>query len=113
MTKKATTFEVILLQSLPFSLLENWVDRINEQRATVSSNLNTLNVSVEKLQTSLANYSNAVSRISDTDYAKETTKLVKNKIRTENSISILSKANDNKFSIGQLLEGIQIPLKRS
>ena len=98
---------------LTLSLLENWVDRINEQRATVSSNLNTLNVSVEKLQTSLANYSNAVSRISDTDYAKETTKLVKNKIRTENSISILSKANDNKFSIGQLLEGIQIPLKRS
>ena len=98
---------------LTLSLLENWVDRINEQRATVSSNLNTLNVSVEKLQTSLANYSNAVSRISDTDYAKESTTLVKNKIRTENSISILSKANDNKFSIGQLLEGIQIPLKRS
>ena len=98
---------------LTLSLLENWVDRINEQRATVSSNLNTLNVSVEKLQTSLANYSNAVSRISDTDYAKETTTLVKNKIRTENSISILSKANDNKFSIGQLLEGIQIPLKKS
>ena len=98
---------------LTLSLLENWVDRINEQRATVSSNLNTLNVSVEKLQTSLANYSNAVGRISDTDYAKETTTLVKNKIRTENSISILSKANDNKFSIGQLLEGIQIPLKKS
>ena len=98
---------------LTLRLLENWVDKINEQRATVFSNLNTLNVSVEKLQTSLANYSNAVSRISDTDYAKETTTLVKNKIRTENSISILSKANDNKFSIGQLLEGIQIPLKRS
>ena len=98
---------------LTLRLLENWVDKINEQRATVSSNLNTLNVSVEKLQTSLANYSNAVSRISDTDYAKETTTLVKNKIRTENSISILSKANDNKFSIGQLLEGIQIPLKKS
>ena len=98
---------------LTLNLLENWMNSLNEQKAIVSANLQTLNVSVEKLQNSLANFSTAISRISDTDYASETTELVKNQIRAESSISILSKANENKFSIGQLLEGVQISKKGS
>ena len=98
---------------LTLNLLENWMNSLNEQKAIVSANLQTLNVSVEKLQNSLANFSTAISRISDTDYASETTELVKNQIKAESSISILSKANENKFSIGQLLEGVQISKKGS
>ena len=98
---------------LTLNLLENWMNSLNEQKAIVSANLQTLNVSVEKLQNSLANFSTAISRISDTDYAYETTELVKNQIKAESSISILSKANENKFSIGQLLEGVQISKKGS
>ena len=98
---------------LTLNLLENWMNSLNEQKAIVSANLQHLNVSVEKLQNSLANFSTAISRISDTDYASETTELVKNKIKAESSISILSKANESKFSIGQLLEGVKISKKGS
>ena len=60
---------------------------------------------VEKLQNSLANFSTAISRISDTDYASETTELVKNQLKAESSISILSKANENKFSDWPIVGG--------
>ena len=93
---------------LSLNLLENWLGELNNQTSTVNANLHSLNVSIEKLQNSLASYTSAVSRISDTDYASETTNFVKNQIRAENSVSILSKGNENKISIGELLEGVKI-----
>ena len=98
---------------LTLNLLENWLGELNDQTSTVSTNLHSLNVSIEKLQNSLANYTSAVSRISDTDYASETTNFVKNQIRAESSVSILSKGNENKISIGQLLEGVKIAKSNS
>ena len=89
------------------------MDTLNEQRSAVSANLQTLNISIEKLQSSLANYSNALSRITDTDYATETTQLVQSQIKSESSMAILAKGNEHKFSIGQLLEGVQIPMKNT
>ncbi|MAK45733.1 MAG: hypothetical protein CMI24_00515 [Opitutae bacterium] len=111
--KKSYNLKNTSSSQLTVNLLENWMNSLNEQKAIVSANLQTLNVSVEKLQNSLANFSTAISRISDTDYASETTELVKNQLKAESSISILSKANENKFSIGQLLEGVKISKKGS
>ena len=98
---------------LTLNLLQNWMDTLNEQRSAVSANLQTLNISIEKLQSSLANYSNALSRITDTDYATETTQFVQSQIKSESSMAILAKGNEHKFSIGQLLEGVQIPMKNT
>ena len=92
-------------------LMKEWMDTLNEENGRVLANLNSLKNRLDNYQSTLTNYAPAMSRIRDTDFAEETTKLLKNEIKVQAAASILSKGQDTQFSIGQLLSGVGIQKK--
>ena len=91
--------------------MKEWMDTLNEENGRVLANLNSLKNRLDNYQSTLTNYAPAMSRIRDTDFAEETTKLLKNEIKVQAAASILSKGQDTQFSIGQLLSGVGIQKK--
>jgi flagellin len=62
-------------------------------RAGLGAQLNALNYAIDNLQTLSNNLNDAYSRISDVDYASETSILTKNQIMQEAAIAMLAQAN--------------------
>jgi flagellin len=62
-------------------------------RAELGAQLNALNYAIDNLQTLSNNLNDAYSRISDVDYASETSSLTKNQIMQEAATAMLAQAN--------------------
>jgi flagellin len=62
-------------------------------RAGLGAQLNALNYAIDNLQTLSNNLNDAYSRISDVDYASETSSLTKNQIMQEAATAMLAQAN--------------------
>jgi hypothetical protein len=66
-------------------------------RAGLGAQLNALNYAIDNLQTLSNNLNDAYSRISDVDYASETSILTKNQIMQEAAIAMLAQAKSGKL----------------
>jgi flagellin len=73
-------------------------------RATVGATMNRLEATVTNLGAMITNYSDAESRIRDTDFATETTTFTRNQILTQSANSMLSQANQLPNNVLSLLK---------
>ena len=73
-------------------------------RATVGATMNRLEATVTNLGAMITNYSDAESRIRDTDFATETTTFTRNQILTQSANSMLSQANPLPNNVLSLLK---------
>ena len=73
-------------------------------RAVVGATMNRLEATVTNLGAMVSNYSDAESRIRDTDFATETTTFTRNQILTQSATSMLSQANQLPNNVLSLLK---------
>ncbi len=79
------------------------ISKISEMRAKFGSYVNRLNLTSENLDTFSLNAQTSLSRIMDTDMAKEMTLYTKNNLLVQSATSILAQANQRPQQILQLL----------
>lgn len=83
--------------------LDSDIDAIAGQRANLGAFQNRLESGIQNLQTTSVNLSAAKSRIGDTDYAAETSKLVQENIRSNAGIAMQVHARANAGQVLSLL----------
>jgi flagellin len=81
------------------------IRQIDSNRASLGAVQNRLTTTISNLQSIIENVSAARSRIRDTDYASETSKLAKSQVLQQAGLSVLSQANASSQSILSLLQG--------
>ncbi len=83
--------------------LTDELDAISEARATLGAGQSRLDSVVNNLTNTVANLSDARSRIEDTDYSAETTALAKAQILSQASTAMLAQANQSQQNVLSLL----------
>jgi flagellin len=86
------------------SVLDAAINTITDSRASMGAYQNRLTASVANLETTSMNLQASRSRILDTDYAKETTKLAKAQIIQQAATAMLAQANQSAQSVLALLK---------
>jgi len=86
------------------SILDNAINAITDARAAMGAYQNRLTASISNLETTSMNLQASRSRILDTDYAQETTKLAKSQIITQAATAMLAQANQSAQSVLALLK---------
>ena len=76
---------------------------VNTQRATLGAGQSRLQSVVNNLTNSVANLTDARSRIEDVDFSSETTQLAKAQILSQASTALISQANQSQQGVLQLL----------
>lgn len=89
--------------SNPLSVLDDAIERVDEQRSSLGAVHNRLESSIEGLATSRTNSTAARSRIMDADYAQETAKMTRAQILQQAGNSVLAQANTLPESVLTLL----------
>ena len=84
--------------------LDTAINTITDSRAAMGAYQNRLTASIANLETTSMNLSASRSRILDTDYAKETTKLAKSQIIQQAATAMLAQANQSGQSVLALLK---------
>ena len=79
------------------------LDGASEERAKYGAYLNRLQHAADNLTNISINTSTSLSRITDTDYAEETTELARSQIITQASTAMLAQANQSKQTVLALL----------
>ena len=77
--------------------------QVNKLQGNIGSTQNRLDKAINNLSNQEININESNSRIKDTDFAKETTNMLKEKIRTTSTTSMLAQANNIPKSITSLL----------
>jgi flagellin len=78
------------------------------QRSSNGANMSRLEKEIQNLNGKIMTGEMAVSRIQDTDVAKESTQFASNQVRMQASIAILAQAKDLNVGIRDLIRGITI-----
>jgi flagellin len=86
------------------SVLDKAINTVTDSRASMGAYQNRLTASVANLETTSMNLQASRSRILDTDYAKETTKLAKAQIIQQAATAMLAQANQSSQSVLSLLK---------
>lgn len=86
------------------SVLDAAINTITDSRASMGAYQNRLTASVANLEVTSMNLQASRSRILDTDYAKETTKLAKAQIIQQAATAMLAQANQSSQSVLALLK---------
>ena len=86
------------------SVLDKAINTITDSRASMGAYQNRLTASVANLESTSMNLQASRSRILDTDYAKETTKLAKAQIIQQAATAMLAQANQSPQSVLALLK---------
>ena len=86
------------------TVLDSAINTITDSRASMGAYQNRLTASVANLETTSMNLQASRSRILDTDYAKETTKLAKSQIIQQAATAMLAQANQSAQSVLSLLK---------
>jgi flagellin len=81
------------------------VTEVNATQAALGAAQNRLSSAVNNLNTNVTNLSSARSRIQDTDYSAETTKLAKSQILSQASTAMIAQANQSQQNVLSLLKG--------
>ena len=86
------------------NVLDKAINTVTDSRASMGAYQNRLTASVANLETTSMNLQASRSRILDTDYAKETTKLAKSQIIQQAATAMLAQANQSAQSVLALLK---------
>ncbi len=79
------------------------LELLSTDRAQIGSTINTLNVSVDGLASSIENYGAAMSQIKDTDMAEESSAFSKSNVLQQAGVAMLSQANQTPNLVMRLL----------
>ena len=85
--------------------IDNAIQTLNTQRATLGSVSNRLDSTVNNLTNVVVNIQASQGRIEDADFAAETTALARAQILQQASTAMLAQANASKQSVLSLLQG--------
>lgn len=91
-------------QSTTLGYIDTAIARVSNHRATLGAMVNRLEFAVDNLNNISTNTSIARSRILDTDYAEETSKLVRAQIIQQAATAVLAQANQHQKFVLNLLE---------
>ena len=91
-------------QSTTLGYIDTAITRVNSHRATLGAMINRLEFAVDNLNNISTNTSISRSRIMDTDYAEETSKLARTQIIQQAAIAVLAQANQHQKMVLSLLE---------
>ncbi|MDD2916199.1 MAG: flagellin [Gallionella sp.] len=86
------------------NLLDSAINSVGAQQSTIGATQATLNSTLANLSNSYENLAAAKSRISDTDYAKESSNLAQNNVRTQASLKALSIYNAMQKNVLDLIK---------
>ena len=86
-------------------VLDEAIQTVNSQRATLGSYSNRLDHTVDNLTNVSTNLQSGLGRIQDADFAEETTTLAKTQILQQASTAMLAQANASKQNVLSLLQG--------
>ncbi|MFP3410280.1 flagellin [Bacillus sp. SIMBA_074] len=84
--------------------IDDALDTIASNRATLGATLNRLDFNVNNLKSQSSSMASAASQIEDADMAKEMSEMTKFKILNEAGISMLSQANQTPQMVSKLLQ---------
>jgi flagellin len=85
--------------------IDNALKALNTERSSLGTAQNRMGYAISNLATSIENQSAAKSRITDTDYASETSKLSRAQILQQAGTAMLAQANSAPNSVMSLLRG--------
>jgi flagellin len=105
-TKLAVNDDVISSQTdaqSAITAIDSALEFLSTDRAQIGSTINTLNVAVDGLGSSIENYGNALSQIKDTDMAAESSTFSKNNVLQQAAVAMLSQANQTPNLVMRLL----------
>ena len=91
-------------QSTTLGYIDTAIARVSSHRATLGATINRLEYAADNLTNISQNSRTARSRILDTDYAEETTKLARTQIIQQAATAVLAQANQQAKSILSLLQ---------
>ena len=91
-------------QSTTLGYIDTAIARVNNHRATLGAMMNRLEFASDNLTNISTNTSTAKSRIMDTNYAEETSKLAKAQIIQQAAVAVLAQANQNQKLVMSLLQ---------
>jgi flagellin len=91
--------------SAAISAIDDALKALNSERASLGTAQNRMGYAISNLATSVENQSAAKSRIMDTDYAAETSKLSRSQILQQAGTAMLAQANSAPNSVMSLLRG--------
>ena len=91
-------------QSTTLGYIDTAITRVNSHRATLGAMVNRLEFAVDNLNNISTNTSISRSRVMDTNYAEETSKLARTQIIQQAAIAVLAQANQHQKMVLSLLE---------
>ncbi|MCC2962021.1 flagellin FliC [Massilia sp. IC2-278] len=91
--------------SAAISAIDDALKALNTERSSLGTAQNRMGYAISNLATSVENQSAAKSRITDTDYASETSKLSRAQILQQAGTAMLAQANSAPNSVMSLLRG--------
>jgi flagellin len=91
-------------QSTTLGYIDTAIARVSGHRATLGATINRLEYAADNLTNISQNSRTARSRILDTDYAEETTKLARTQIIQQAATAVLTQANQQAKSVLSLLQ---------
>ena len=83
--------------------IDSALEILSTDRAEIGSTINTLNVAVDGLASSIENYGTAMSQIKDTDMADESAAFSKSNVLQQAGVAMLSQANQTPNLVMRLL----------
>ena len=83
--------------------IDSALEILSTDRAQIGSTINTLNVAVDGLASSIENYGTAMSQIKDTDMADESSAFSKSNVLQQAGVAMLSQANQTPNLVMRLL----------
>lgn len=92
--------------------IEELIDSLSNERASVAANTKRILTQRDNFESTFNAQENALSRIADTDFAKESTTLAKNQIKSQASMAILAQGQESRFSLQKLLAGVRTSGKK-
>jgi flagellin len=105
-----TTYNLNSISSARATLtqLTTMMTNLASQRSSNGANMSRLEKEIQNLNGKIMTGEMAVSRIQDTDVAKESTQFASDQVRMQASIAILAQAKDLNVGIRDLIRGITI-----
>jgi flagellin len=84
--------------------LDQGIKTVNQGRADIGATVSRLTSAIDNMTTASTNLSDSRSRIVDTDYAAESTKLARSQIISQAATAMLAQANAQQQSVLALLQ---------
>jgi flagellin len=88
--------------------LTAWMTNLSSERSLVGANLSRLEKEMDSLSRKMGSREMAVSRIEDTDVARESTKFASNQVRMQASVAILAQAKQTNVLLADLVRGVNV-----